>query len=516
MPNRMFDPVANPFAIQNLLEKKVENFVAQPDERADAGFAFDPVMMANPGHAFAERTIVDPSASDTQGFQAEWMDAGEVGAGHEFSNESQEVAGDFVAGQSPAAAGFQADAGEAGSELSAATEFAASDSESGAVTSESREPTQASAAPDAVAATDTEGLSADTATASAASADAKAAESAHAVSDAAKADSTDDENAVTPAELLADPAASSESAAGQDADTVTTAVATDVADPAADNTVQTSGAEPVQAVAAPEAIPVVAQSGISDEELQARLEAAREEGRAEVRETVRAEAHQQGYDEGEAAGYAKAREALDKEYENKHAQLQSMIDAMQALSYNPDAMFEPMKQLSMHLAEQLVRGELSQSPQAIARLVDNCLRELNASGEKPVIIHLHPEDIDQYKPEAAQFGDALVLRADPRLERGSVRASLEGSVVEDLMQRRVAGLKKGLAQAPAPSWRANAGRLSDRIADGQRGSLQVDDVTVATARKQAEAKSEAVAEHTSDHQDSVAEASAASAGNADA
>ena len=151
-----------------------------------------------------------------------------------------------------------------------------------------------------------------------------------------------------------------------------------------------------------------------------------------------------------------------------------MIDNLQQLAYNPDAMFEPMKKLAVYLAEQLVRGELTQAPQAISRLVDNALRELNASGDKAVIIHLNPDDLEAYRPTVANFSDSLILRPDSMLERGSVRVSLDGSVVEDLMQRRVDGLKKSLSQAPAQSWRAGGSSLAARVQQGQ----PVDDVTV--------------------------------------
>jgi flagellar biosynthesis/type III secretory pathway protein FliH len=140
-------------------------------------------------------------------------------------------------------------------------------------------------------------------------------------------------------------------------------------------------------------------------------------------------------------------------------------------------MFEPVKKLTVHLAEQLVRGELAQSPQTISRLVDNSLRELNASGEKAVIVHLNPEDLEAYRPLVAQFSDSMILRPDSLLERGSVRVSLDGSVVEDLMQRRVDGLKKSLNQPAAPGWQAGGSRLSDRLNESQRGSQHIEDVT---------------------------------------
>ncbi len=477
MPNRMFDPVSNPFAIQNLLEKKVETFVEQRDERADATFIFDSVATANPVHAFREQTIEDPAAGEMHEFQADWMDAG-----NEFAAE-ESAAGDFVAAQAQAAAGFSAD-GDAGAHGDASVN-AVAESDASAQSVAGQVDTAASMA----------GAGAENAAAAIAAeqhADAVAEPEAGAVS-AAKASDASDE-AVQAAMNEGAPAEAN--APAEDAVAAAAAAAKMNAAEAAEAAQAAMAAEAAAAAAAvAEATPaVVAQPGISEEELQARLEAAREEGRAEVREAVRAEAHQQGYDEGQVAGYAQAKEELGKAYEEKIAQLQAMVNAMQELSYNPDAMFEPMKTLSVHIAEQLVRGELSQSPQAISRLVDNCLRELNASGEKAVVIHLHPEDLEQYKPQAAMFGDALVLRPDPKLERGSVRASLDGSVVEDLIQRRVAGLKKGLMQAPAPSWRANAGRLSERIAEGQRASQQVEDMTIAAARQDADTKPEAVTE----------------------
>jgi flagellar assembly protein FliH len=233
---------------------------------------------------------------------------------------------------------------------------------------------------------------------------------------------------------------------------------------------------------------------LDNEAVAQKIEAARtqayaeglEAGRNEGREAERPVAHQQGYDEGMAAGLEQGRaetqtdeqKRQQAEHEAKLAQLQSVIEQLQQLAYNPDALFEPMKKFTVHLAEQLVRGELMQSPQAISRLVDNALRELNAAGDKAVIIHLHPEDLELYRPTVAKYTDSLILRPDNLLERGSVRVSLDGSVVEDLMQRRVEGVKKSLAQAPTPNWRTGGNRLSDRLSDRIQTGQPVDDVTI--------------------------------------
>jgi len=172
-----------------------------------------------------------------------------------------------------------------------------------------------------------------------------------------------------------------------------------------------------------------------------------------AREEMRVEAHAAGFQEGLEVGLEQAKTEMQATVDEKLAVIDQMIKGLHQLERDPNALFEPMKKLAMHLAEQLVRGELTQSAQVVARLVDNCLRELAASGEKAVIIHLNPDDLEQYKPLTTQFGDSMVLRPDALLSRGSVRASLDGSVVEDLIDRRTKGLSKSLAQPVASSWR---------------------------------------------------------------
>jgi flagellar biosynthesis/type III secretory pathway protein FliH len=185
--------------------------------------------------------------------------------------------------------------------------------------------------------------------------------------------------------------------------------------------------------------------GLDNEAVTQLIEAAREQARVD--------AHAAGFQEGLEAGLEQATSEMQAKIDEKLAAMDLVMKGLHQLERDPDALFEPMKKLAMHLAQQLVRGELTQSGQVIARLVDNCLRELAASGEKAVIIHLHPDDLEQYKPLIAQFGDSIVCRPDGLLSRGSVRASLDGSVVEDMIERRVKGLTKSLAQPVASSWR---------------------------------------------------------------
>lgn len=187
---------------------------------------------------------------------------------------------------------------------------------------------------------------------------------------------------------------------------------------------------------------------LSNEAVTNLVDAAREEARV----AAHAEGQQQGFD----TGYAQALTELKAEMDAKVAALQSMVDGIKELSTDANALFDPVKKLAVHLAEQLVRGELTQSGQVISRIVENCVREMSGSSEKTLIVHLNPDDLELYKPLAEQFGATISLRPNSTLQRGSVRVSLDGAVVEDLIERRVQALSKSLKEAAPTGWRGNA------------------------------------------------------------
>ncbi len=412
MPNRMFDPVTNPFAVQNLLVEENPTFAVATDERSEFRFESDPLISGEDMGAFALDEVIE--LADLTGATAF---AAEARAAAAFMSQPPTVAADTAM---PAQQNtFTADAAMAAQSADGFTEQTEQD-----------EPI-----------------------ASAQHSDDPIAQSGD-IEDAVAVSLSEEEPLAAAPELTEEPAAHTE-------ETIT-----DSADAQA---IEAIAPEPEQVTASATASSAPSTPDLSGEAVTALVEAARDEARAETRETA--------YNEGLEAGKAQARAELQTEHDAQITQLKSLQEALNKLSFDADALFEPVKKLTVHLAEQLVRGELAQSPQTISRLVDNSLRELNASGEKAVIVHLNHEDLESYRPLVAQFGDSMILRPDSLLERGSVRVSLDGSVVEDLMQRRIDGLKKSLSQPAAPGWQAGGGRLSDRLNESQRGSQHIEDVT---------------------------------------
>lgn len=475
LPNRMFDPTTNPFAVQNLLDRTAPPFVEQREELPEAMFGVDPLTGGYVAAGFERDSSLDLPDED-------------------FSID-EVVADPFVAEDSTSEPGFAAEAGdeinaefnpELDEQLNAAAKGFEADVDSQTLPSDNVEADQSPT------------NEIDT---FAAAADAIVAES-----------SSPDVVSESATEGLAASSDESASVAGIDAEASAQSAAEDgmVKHQEAASALATD-AHRLSETLSSQAGELLEDALLDNEAVAQRIEAARAEayaqgleaGRNECRESERPIAHQQGYDEGLVAGLEQGRaetqtdeqKRQQAEHQAKLDQLQSVIDQLQQLAYNPDALFEPLKKLTVHLAEQLVRGELTQSPQTISRLVDNALRELNSSGDKPVVIHLHADDLEAYRPTVEKYADSLILRPDNSLERGSVRVSLDGSVVEDLMQRRVEGVKKSIAQAPAPSWRTGGNRLSDRLQTGQ----PVDDVTVVDKPEQASDKVLETAAPSDDH-----------------
>lgn len=416
LPNLMFDAVNNPFAMQNLMRKEAETFSATADGRSAKSFV---------ASAIGDKGERAPSAFQ---FNAQ------TGLGPQTSFRAHATGS--LAGETTAAAApkpttdtdltqaeeeqttIMADAGQD----EAATDAQHADENREVVHAEVDAELQADADADTEIETDT-AIETETET------------------------EQDDVIAASAQEAMNE-IDEIDDAATVDTDTELETAVVALAD---------AQAEPEEVVATPD---------LSSEAMTALLDAAREEARAAARE--------EGFD----AGYAQAQSELKKEHDAQIEALQKLNAGVQELANDSDALFEPLHKLALHLAEQLVRGELTQSGLAISRLVDNALREMTGSGEKAVMVQLNPDDLELYRPLVAQLGDSMTLRSNTALKRGSVRVSLDGSVVEDLIERRIEGLGKSLAQPPAAGWRNGPGTsLSARLESGSGARQTVQDVT---------------------------------------
>ena len=168
-------------------------------------------------------------------------------------------------------------------------------------------------------------------------------------------------------------------------------------------------------------------------------EAALEQAKREAFE----DGYQRGLDEGESQ-WANARDSFAE-----------LTESLRAAQQDMTSFYDPSKKLSLHLAEQLVRGELSQSSAVIERLITEALKDVEQQGEGPVILYLNPMDKEKFSVNLeGDLGGELQnidLRADPKLSQGSVRVSIDDSAIEDLLEHRLDSLAQSLLGQPMAS-----------------------------------------------------------------
>jgi len=216
-----------------------------------------------------------------------------------------------------------------------------------------------------------------------------------------------------------------------------------------------------------------------------------------------AEALAKAREEGRAQGAAEARAALQTEMEDKlraalgddHALVNALADALALLQQSPQTFFEPLKRLALHLAEQLVLAELALDGGAIERLVQRCVDELAQHDESLVLVELHPTDLAMLQElrerSGLAEGSALRLQPNDKLLPGSVRASANDALVEDLIGERLVALARGLA-VDEPRWRASTAFSPERIASDRLPGTGVEDARPRMAPSASAAPSETI------------------------
>ena len=172
-----------------------------------------------------------------------------------------------------------------------------------------------------------------------------------------------------------------------------------------------------------------------------------------------AEGQMLGYEAAQSQASAEQAQALAKQkseilagLDEQKLLLKEVTDKLQALSDNPQALFEPLKRLALHISEHMVLAELNLSGQAIERLVQRCLDEIDLHGQSQVLIELNPQDKSRLQEMAGDVMGQMQIQAVSTLQPGSVRVLVNDTQIEDLVQNRMQTLANSLLTQPE-AWR---------------------------------------------------------------
>ena len=143
------------------------------------------------------------------------------------------------------------------------------------------------------------------------------------------------------------------------------------------------------------------------------------------------------FDESLLGELEKKKEQLDQEMKPKVKVLTDLCDQLKQLTEDSQSFFEPLKRLSVHIAEQLVVGELSVSPKVVERLIKRCIDELDMRDTPTVKVELNPLDKGLLESAAGANLERLSVCAVQNMQVGSVRVSVNDTQIEDLIQNRL-------------------------------------------------------------------------------
>ncbi len=164
----------------------------------------------------------------------------------------------------------------------------------------------------------------------------------------------------------------------------------------------------------------------------------------------------QSFDESLLGELEKKKEQLDLEMQPRIKVLTDLCDQLKALTQDSQTFFEPLKRLSVHIAEQLVLGELSISTHTVQRLIHRCVDELNMRDNPVVRVELNALDKSMLESVLNlpnnQDLNALVLNSSQTMQVGSVRVLMNDTQIEDLIQNRLETIAARLLGQPQ-KWR---------------------------------------------------------------
>lgn len=149
-----------------------------------------------------------------------------------------------------------------------------------------------------------------------------------------------------------------------------------------------------------------------------------------------AEKLHQAREEGRLAGHDAAMQQAVRDLELQRNTLHATAQALEDFRTDTQQWLMPLKKLSVHIAQELVRAELRLDSAVIERLIHACVDMLDP-GQEPVVVQLHPEDLQRLGEDSVT---GVTFEADDALSPGSVRVKRLDSQVEDLIEDRLAHL----------------------------------------------------------------------------
>ncbi|MAW33101.1 MAG: hypothetical protein CMK56_01690 [Proteobacteria bacterium] len=157
---------------------------------------------------------------------------------------------------------------------------------------------------------------------------------------------------------------------------------------------------------------------------------------------ARREGVEEGFKNGEKSGreegISETERRLNEPLKKAQSEFKEFVDSITLAVSDKEYFFAPLKRLAMHLAQEIAKSEIKTSDVVITKLVENCLSELGTAKKAKITVSLHSGDLSSYKKHIHETDNLdIEVKTDKSLSSGSVRVSVNESIVEDLIENRI-------------------------------------------------------------------------------
>lgn len=170
-------------------------------------------------------------------------------------------------------------------------------------------------------------------------------------------------------------------------------------------------------------------------------------------------------------GFQQGSQQAESKYHDALKTAQRLAQNLQAKQDNIAEFYDPLKKLSLHLAQELVRGELALSHHSIQRLVSKALDLIEKQGVGKIIVTLHPDDAERMLNISDAPVEEIDFRTDTHLSRGSIRVTMGDTVIEDLIESRLQEIADQIYQSNTSQYKntqiSNEEIKTDESSDGE-------------------------------------------------
>jgi hypothetical protein len=136
-------------------------------------------------------------------------------------------------------------------------------------------------------------------------------------------------------------------------------------------------------------------------------------------------------------GYNSCKENESLEFSDRLEQLNNLIDTLKNEYVDISEFYDPIRELVVSAIESIMQIELSESKNSISSIVSTILEEIALEADGSIRIYLNPSDATLLKNQKSPNESPIKILSDPRLTKGSARAVMGDSIIENMKENRV-------------------------------------------------------------------------------